>query len=146
MRWLISVFTLAVNLAPPASAQTAGDIAATCRTIKNNDASGEGNDYPGIPNTVWRCMNGSVYVCEMGASGRGCMKTGHSTTPHDGIRKWCRENPNVDFVPGYLLPGVAVSWRCLSGQPVIVETEGVDERGYVKSMWRKVSAVTSRPT
>jgi hypothetical protein len=123
MRWLIVL--LVIVWIAPVSAQTASDIATTCRTIKNNESSGEGNDYPGMSNTAWRCMNGSVYVCEMGASGRGCMKTGHSTAPHDGIRQWCRENPNIDYVPGALLAGVAITWRCLRGRPVIVETEGV---------------------
>ena len=83
-------------------------------------------------------MNGNVYICELGASGRGCLKTGFNTTPHAGIRKWCRENPNANYVPGYLLPGIAVIWRCLRGQPVITETEGVDEHGYVKRAWQKV--------
>ena len=106
--------------------------------MKNTESSGEESSYPGMSNTAWRCMNGSVYVCEMGASGRACMKTGHDNTPHAGIRRYCRENPNADFVPAYLLAGAAITWRCLKGQPAIVETEGVDERGYVKRFWRKV--------
>lgn len=118
--------------------RSAVEIQAYCQRARNTESSGEGNDYPGIRNTVWRCMNGRVYVCEMGASGRGCLKTGHSSTPHDGIRQWCRENPNADFVPGAYMAGSPASWRCRGTQPVVVETEGVDEMGYMKNFWRKV--------
>jgi hypothetical protein len=139
VRWIMYLTLVFVfTLQPPASAQTASDIATTCRTIKNSASNGEGFEYPGIPNTAWRCMNGSVYVCEMGATGRGCMRTGYTTAPHQAIRKWCRENPNVDYVPGALLAGAAISWRCVRGQPVIIETEGVDEQGYVRRFWRKI--------
>jgi hypothetical protein len=129
---------LALMFCSASVAQTASDIAATCRTVKNTESSGEGNDYPGMSNTAWRCMNGSVYVCEMGASGRGCMKTGHSTAPHKGILTWCRENPNSDFVPGAYMAGSPANWRCRGTRPVIIESEGVDERGYMKQFWRKV--------
>jgi hypothetical protein len=135
---LVAFLIVACALTAPSSAQTRADIAATCRTMKNTETSGEGNDYPGMPNTSWRCMNGGIYVCEMGASGRGCMKAGHSTAPTGGVIKWCRENPNSDFVPGAYLSGAAISWKCRGTQPVVVETEGVDEQGYVKRFWRKV--------
>ena len=75
IRWLLAISILCCSALPlSASAESASDIAATCGTKKNTESSGEGNDYPGMQNTVWRCMKGSVYVCEMGASGRGCMK------------------------------------------------------------------------
>jgi hypothetical protein len=130
------IFTL--TAAQTATAQTASDIAATCRAMKNTESSGEGNDYPGMPNTVWRCMNGSVYICEMGATGEGCIKTGHSTAPHKGIIAWCRQNPNSDFVPSAYMAGSPASWRCQGTRPVIIETEGVDEGGYLKQFWQKV--------
>lgn len=136
--FIFAALIAALAFVPTAFAQSASDIAATCRTLKNTESSGEGGDHPGMRNTAWRCMNGSVYVCEMGASGRGCMKAGHSTAPTGGVIKWCRENPNSDFVPGAYLSGAAISWKCRGTQPVVVETEGVDERGYVKRFWRKV--------
>ena len=118
---------------------TSSKIQAYCARVKNSEASGEDNLYPAQFPTVWRCMNGSVYVCELGASGRGCWKTGHSLAPPKGVRVWCRQNPDADFVPGAYLSGAAVTWRCSGTRPVVVETEGVDERGYVKNFWRKVS-------
>ena len=139
IRWLLAISILYCSTLPsPASAQSASDIAATCRKMKNTESSGEGKDYPGMQNTAWRCMNGSVYVCEMGASGRGCMKAGRRTAPTRGALKWCRENPNSDSVPAAYLSGAATSWRCRGTRPVLVETEEVDERGYVKRFWRKV--------
>jgi len=139
IRWLLAISILCCSTLPfRASAQSASDIAAKCRTMKNTESSGEGNDYPGMQNTVWRCMKGSVYVCEMGASGRGCMKAGRRTAPTRGVLTWCRENPNSDSVPGAYLSGAATSWRCRGTRPVVVKTEAVDERGYVKQFWRKV--------
>jgi hypothetical protein len=111
--------------------RTAEEIQAYCQRAKNTEASGKDNLYPAQFPTMWRCMNGSVYICEIGASGRGCMKAGHSLAPTEGVRTWCRQNPNSDFVPGAYLSSAAITWRCQGTRPVVVETEGVDERGYV---------------
>jgi hypothetical protein len=86
------------------------EIQAYCGRVRNTEASGEDNLYPAQFPTEWRCMNGSVYVCEMGRERPWCMKAGHSVAPTEGVRHWCREKPNADFVPGAYLSNAAVSW------------------------------------
>src|SRR3954452_14967676 len=138
---MLIVFLIAMSAfwSSDASAQsTRGEIKAYCQRVRNSEASGEDRLYPAQFPTEWRCVSGAVFICEIGASGRGCLKAEHSTAPTPGVRQWCRENPNADFVPGAYLSSAAISWRCAGTKPAIVETEGVDEQGYVRRFWRKV--------
>ena len=135
---LLSILLLLIFPVDSFAQKTRAEFQAFCQRNRNTETSGEESLYPAQFPTAWRCMNGSVYICEMGASGRGCLKAGFNFSPGKGEQAWCRENPNSDFIPGAYLSSAAISWRCRGSQPVIVETEGLDERGYVKRAWRKV--------
>lgn len=85
---------------------------------------------------AWRCADGRVLVCALGATGGAC----EHTVPVDArrmrtFRQYCRQNPN-EIVPNALLHGLASSWRCAGVRPVIEEAYPVDRAGYSRGAWR----------
>lgn len=124
----------------PGPGATAEAIAAYCKVVGNSAPSGEGNDYPGTTNVVWRCADNEVYICGLGATGRQCGKLNTSVVPNDPIRNYCRKNPNASIVPMVVAGGYAATWKCQGSNPTITGASAVDEQGYVTSAWSKVSA------
>ena len=141
---------------------------AYCKAIVNNDGSLEGgmNDSDGRyvgpepPSEVakalgdgagpytWRCMNGRVLACFVGASGRGCRKAGvfpagtTSVTQMSAIRKFCARNPNSEYVPNNVNYS-ASDWKCAGDTPVVVKSYPVDERGFIQGNWVTVLPLNS---
>lgn len=140
IRYLAAAATMLISSAAVAAEPKMPlDFLAYCQKHRNTETVGESSLYPGTQYpSAWRCMNGSVYVCELGATGRGCLKAGFSFAPAESVRNWCQENPNHHFVPGAYLPSAAISWKCRGKQPVIVGTSGLDEQGYVEHAWEKI--------
>ena len=94
---LLSILLLLIFPVDSFAQKTRAEFQAFCQRNRNTETSGEESLYPAQFPTAWRCMNGSVYICEMGASGRGCLKAGFNFSPGEGEQAWCRENPNSDF-------------------------------------------------
>ena len=64
--------------------------------------------------TQARQMDGHIYACFVGAN-LPCGKMDIATN-QPAITKWCRQNPNEDFVPAYVTGHVsAYIWRCTRG-------------------------------
>lgn len=126
---------------PDTELKTEAEIQTYCRQVGNTESSGEGTLYPAQFPTAWRCVNSSVYTCELGASGRACMKMSNSRAPTQSVRDYCRRYPNTD-VPN-AANGTPFTWSCRGTNPVITGGAPVDERGYFKESWHKVSAVTA---
>ena len=125
------------------------------RTVDNSGPDGEMDDRryvgPKIPssvsrafssdNVVWRCMNGHVYGCYLGASGRACQRWSKAKpSPTPSIRKFCATVPDSD-VPN-AANDTSWSWVCVGKTPVLdksVAAPILDERGYMVESWKRIS-------
>jgi hypothetical protein len=118
-----------------------------CAIHKNYDGPGEQSEDE-LPSEVkaagasyssifWRCASGKVMVCDGGASGFACVKTGPVDTRRmQAFRKFCHESPNSDYIPNSLTVGLASEWRCKGTAPFMTGTLPVDRQGYFSNTWR----------
>lgn len=93
-----------------------------------------------INGTYWRCMDGSVYACNVGAN-LPCQEKGdYSKTPDEGMVNYCAENPGSDFIPMYASGRATVyEWKCTGKSPVIVkQIAETDKEGYIEDIWYKI--------
>jgi len=131
---------------PAAHAKTVREIAKYCAKAKNTDAHGENEEfnYPsnGPGQLIWRCMNGAVYVCHMGASGRACVQMDRDNSLLGRVIAFCQQNPGKT-VPNSIAGNSSNSWECDGTSPMVTGHEALDEQGYLRSSWRPVSEVAS---
>jgi hypothetical protein len=87
--------------------------------------------------TVWRCADGQVKACFVGANLPCEEKANLSEVPNESIVSFCQENPEADAVPAVASGRATVfSWRCASGTPEIVEQIAQpDEQGFIDHIW-----------
>lgn len=86
---------------------------------------------------TWRCKNGSVLVCSLGASGRDCMADDVVDAERmAAFREFCREWPGAETIPGSLTTGLQSSWTCRGTRPVQTSAGSVDRDGYLRGAWR----------
>ena len=100
-------------------------------------------DAPRAPfaeRTVWRCMGGKVYGCNIGANIPCGEKANVDKTATGGMKEFCTANPTADVIPAAVTGRATVySWRCTGGQPAIVkELTQPDARGFLSSFWYEV--------
>ncbi len=88
----------------------------------------------------WRCMDGKVYVCAIGANRRCDLKADRSSR-NSGADSFCRENRNAASVPAYATGHNTIyEWSCSAGSAVAGKhTMKVDHRGYRADNWYRVS-------
>lgn len=91
-------------------------------------------------NYFWRCMDGAVYVCAIGANLR-CDAKADRAKRNSGANNYCRENPNATFVPAYATGHNTIyEWSCSAGNAVPGKrTTKLDRRGYRADIWYRVS-------
>ena len=162
-------FAIAANLiscAPAPTATTFSDPFAYCQAVGTIDApdaryTGEKvpvsiakalqkatGAAPDMPlqilqsNSFWRCMNGKVYGCTVGANLPCESKVDMSKTPNDGMTQFCAANPNSDFIPAVATGRETVyAWKCLSGKPQVdKQVFNADARGFIVEFWFALSA------
>jgi len=87
--------------------------------------------------TSWRCMEGQVYACTIGANLPCAEKADASRTPAPPLVAFCRESPEADVIPAYVTGRATVyDWRCRAGTPQIVRTlTEPDAQGFRKDVW-----------
>jgi hypothetical protein len=87
--------------------------------------------------TVFRCADHRVIVCTVGAN-LPCGKADTSRAPNSGAIRWCRDNPDADFVPAAITGHDTIyTWRCHAGAPQIArQTLHVDPHGFVAESWQ----------
>lgn len=150
-------------LAPAPAAEPAGGMAAACRAAGNDDTVRdyrpalhdgairafrklfpEARDVPSdqmlASEAKFRCMNGTIYACFIGAN-LPCSKI-NTDTRNPGADAFCKDNPGADSVPmaasGH---DTLYSYRCRKGH---AETVGklfdLDRRGFAKSLWAPIAA------
>jgi len=94
-----------------------------------------------IKGTYWRCMNGNVYACYVGAN-LPCQEKGDfSKEPNQGMVGYCEENLGSDFIPMFASGRATVyAWKCDGKTPVIVKQFAeTDEAGYLKHIWYEIT-------
>lgn len=90
-----------------------------------------------LRSTVYRCMSGSVWLCNHGAN-IPCAKADLRRMP-PSVTAYCKENPNEAFVPMVVTGHDTIhSWECVGGKARIKQSQKVDPRGFAADQWRRL--------
>jgi len=145
---------------------TSSDPFAYCEGVGTIDAPGEGYVGPAIPesiarglqsafqvpasaplqpflqNSFWRCMDGKVYACSVGANLPCMVRANTSRRPSKAVVNFCAANPEVSAIPMVVTGRATVyAWQCVGGKPAIVrESVKPDKRGFLSNIWYEISA------
>ena len=151
---------------PAAPAATYTDPFAYCAavgTIDTPDARYTGPKTPGsvlpIPvgpgtpspfpegSVYWRCMDGKVYTCTVGANIPCWAKANTSTTPTPGMQNYCKDQPNAESIPAVATGHETIySWSCKDGVPVMgKQIFHVDAQGYQTEYWQQIPPPAAQP-
>jgi hypothetical protein len=87
--------------------------------------------------TLWRCADGQVKACFVGANLPCETKADLSETPNEGTVAFCQENPDADVVPAAAAGRATVfAWSCTDGAPVLGEQMvQADAQGFIADFW-----------
>ncbi len=87
--------------------------------------------------TFWRCADGQVKACFVGANLPCDAKADLSETPNEGTVAFCKENPSAEVVPAAATGRATVfSWSCADGVPVKGEQVAqADAQGFIADFW-----------
>lgn len=146
-----------------ARAAPEADLAAVCARLGNDDsirdydpslrtrtASAFKKLFPnakGMPDgTSWetqaqyRCMNGKVMVCFVGAN-LPCIRM-NARRENPGADMFCRDNPDAGSVPAYAIGHDSIhAYRCRNGKTEVTgTTRQLDQRGFAKDLWIEMPA------
>ena len=91
--------------------------------------------------TVWRCMDGKVWACFVGANLPCVQKGDVTTTPQPGMEDFCSANPNAETMPMAVTGRATIyEWRCVDGDPQVVkQILGTDSQGYLSDFWYELT-------
>jgi hypothetical protein len=97
--------------------------------------------------TVWRCMNGRVWACFVGANLPCSEKADTSQTPSQPMVDYCQANPASDAIPASVSGRATVyEWRCTDGSPAIIkQLFQPDSQGFVSDFWYEIGSNASAP-
>ncbi len=92
--------------------------------------------------TIWRCMDGQVYACNVGANLPCDAKANTDQTPTQAMNDFCAANSNSEFIPMAVTGHETVyNWRCNGAVAEVVDQFAqVDSRGYVADIWYKIES------
>lgn len=133
---------------------SAQDVQAYCAKVGNDDrvqpvpdsllaaarrifeVSAETPDSYVQASTSVRCMNGKVWLCNVGAN-LICEKADISRNSY-GAEKFCRQNPDSMGVPMSATGHATVyEWKCVGGAARIIrQSTAVDARGFIAENWQ----------
>ncbi len=96
---------------------------------------------PFVAGTTWRCANGKVLACFVGANLPCGEKADTSKTPNAGIVDYCKANPAAEVVPMAASGRATVyEWRCKTGAPEIVkQLVKPDAQGFISEIWYEIA-------
>ena len=86
---------------------------------------------------VWRCAEGQVKACFVGANLPCQEKADPSETPNAGTIAFCQENPNAEVAPAAATGRATLfTWSCVDGAPVRGEQVAqADAQGFIADFW-----------
>lgn len=107
-------------------------------------ASGASSDAPDEMFTrggFWRCMDGKVYACFVGANLPCESKANTDKTPTNADQDFCKANPSTDFIPAAVSGHDTIyAWACKDGKAEIAkQVFQVDKRGYIAEIWYPIN-------
>jgi hypothetical protein len=94
-----------------------------------------------LHDTFWRCMDGRVYACTIGATLPCQERADVSRRPTPGVANFCKDNPQAEVIPAYVTGRATVyEWKCTAGAPSIVrQVAQPDTQGFVSHVWYAIS-------
>lgn len=89
----------------------------------------------------WRCMDGQVWVCMLGANLPCGEKADLSRSPSEAMVEYCKTNPGTP-IPAYVTGRATVySWECADTMPKILrQVSTPDAAGYLSEFWYQVDS------
>jgi hypothetical protein len=96
---------------------------------------------PFLHNTFWRCMDGQVYACTVGANLPCQERADVSRRPTQGMTDFCKDNPHAEVIPAVATGRATVyEWKCAKGAPEVVrQSAQPDARGFLSHIWYAIS-------
>lgn len=90
--------------------------------------------------TFWRCMDGGVYACFVGANLPCEEKADTSKEPSEAITAYCKSNPASESIPAVVAGRVTIyAWHCKNAVPEITrQALQVDTRGFIANYWYRM--------
>jgi hypothetical protein len=87
--------------------------------------------------TSWRCMDKSVYVCNIGANLPCDSKADTNKNPTQAMQDFCKANQNADSIPMSVTGHATIySWGCAKDTPrLLSQVFQVDAAGYITNIW-----------
>lgn len=150
---------------PRGGASTFTDPFAYCAAVGTIDAPDSRYDGPAVPasiadglrrafaapadapadafvrGTSWRCMDGKVYACNVGANLPCGAKADVSTTPTAAVAGFCKEKPDAEVIPAVVTGRETVyEWRCQGAVAVVARRiTHADDRGFRADVWHEIA-------
>lgn len=91
--------------------------------------------------TFWRCMNGKVYACFVGANLPCGSKANTDKTPTPAEKDYCQQNPRAEIPAAVTGHETIYAWRCNNGLPEIIkQVFQTDARGFIQEIWYEIKA------
>jgi hypothetical protein len=88
-----------------------------------------------LASTVFRCMNGLVFICNYGAN-IPCGGRPDTRRRMPEVDRYCRQNPNDEIVPMAVTGHSTIyGWACERGKPRITYEGQLDQRGFYVPIW-----------
>ena len=94
-----------------------------------------------VTRSFWRCMDGKLYACIVGANLPCQEQANTSQAPTAEMTQYCQANASASAIPGFVTGRATVyAWSCQNG----VATPGqqvvqVDARGFLANIWYVIS-------
>jgi hypothetical protein len=161
--WVALLGSWTVAQAVPVRADDIKDPFAYCAAVGTTDAPDARYQGPAMPEAVirglrraigapadapdtafassfWRCMDGKLYACTVGANLPCQTKADPSRVPTAAMRVFCVAQPEADAIPAATTGRATVyAWRCRGGAPVIErQVTQIDPRGYQANIWYEI--------
>jgi hypothetical protein len=154
VRRIFALFAISAAMLTSPNLANAGDTRAHCASVRNDDTvrtippslvAGAANLFHEAVSEaashremyVYRCMGGSVWVCNHGAN-IPCTK-GDTRRTLPSVTAYCKENPKQDFVPMAVSGHSTIhSFACIGGQARITQSQKVDGRGFIADQWERL--------
>lgn len=91
--------------------------------------------------STWRCMDGDVYACFVGANLPCDAKADTDRTPTQEEIEFCDANPDAEVIPAAVTGRETVyEWRCRDGAAETVsQVFHADAQGFLSEFWYKIS-------
>jgi hypothetical protein len=90
-----------------------------------------------LRNTFWRCMDGRVYACTVGANLPCQERADTSRQPGQSVIDFCKNNPHAEVIPAVVTGRTTVyEWKCTNAVPEVVrQFAHPDARGFLSNIW-----------